>query len=223
LRLPAGEGVTEPVLVERPNDLDHFQRRLIEASRDARIDWVSRFVLPPVEELATEQLMETGVRPGWLIWAALALTIAAAVCCLRGWLGAALVLMLLSTPLDLVASRLATLRLRPLPARMTSRLALGPAAGLPLMALAWWEMRHDHGWGTLVLAAATIAFSEAMRIEKAGFPPEADSWLFSRRSAIFAAIPFAIAGAWTPYLVGLLFYAAISFFIVQHVRHSASG
>jgi len=221
LRLPAGEGAAEPILVDRAEDLESFERRLLQASRGTRTDWVSRYLLPPIEELATEQLMETRVRPVWLIWAALALSIAAAVCCLRGWLGAALVLMILSAPLDIVAGRLATLRLRPLAARMISRRLLGPAAGIPLMALAWWEMGHGHGWGTLVAAAATIAFSEAMRIEKTGLPADADPWLFSRRSAIAAAIPFALAGAWTPYLIGLLVYAAASFFIVQHVRHSA--
>ena len=39
---------------------------------------------------------------------------------------------------------------------------------------------------------------------------DGDLWLFSRRSAIFAAIPFALGGAWTSYLVGLLAYAAAS-------------
>jgi hypothetical protein len=220
IRLPAGESAAEPILVERPEDLDDFERKLLQASRGTRPDWVSRFLLPPVEELATEQLMETGVRPVWLIWAAVALTLAAAVCGLRGWLGAALVLMVLSTPLDLISSRLATLRLRPLSGRLVSRRMLDPAAGITLLALAWWEMSQGHGWGTLVAGTGTIAFSEAMRIEKTGFPPDADPWLFSRRSAIFAAIPFALAGAWTPYLIGLLIYAAASFFIVQHVRHS---
>jgi hypothetical protein len=220
LRLPAGEGVAEPILVERPEDLDDFQRKLLRASRGIRTDWVSRYLLPPVDELATEQLMESGIRPVWIIWAALALTLAASVCCLYGWLGAALVLMVLSSPLDIIASRLATLRLRPLAARLASRRFLGPAAGLTLLALAWWEMRHGHGWGTLVAAGGTIAFSEAMRIEKTGFPPDADPWLFSRRSAIFAAIPFALGGAWTTYLIALLLYAAVSFFTVQHVRHS---
>ena len=221
LRLPAGEGATEPILVERAEDLENFQRRLLEASRGMRSDWVSRYVLPPVEELATEQLMETAVRPIWLIWAALALTLAAAFCCTRGWLGAALILMLLTTPLYIVASRLATLRFRPLSARLPSRRALAPATGIPLLTLAWWEMSGGHGWGTLLAAAGTIAFAEAMRIEKTGFPADADPWLFSRRSAIFAAIPFALAGAWTGYLVALVLYAATSFFIVQHVRHSA--
>ena len=50
--------------------------------------------------------------------------------------------------------------------------------------------------------------------------PEGELWLISRRSAITLAVPFAIAGAWTSYLVALLAYAAISFFIVQHVRHA---
>ena len=60
--------------------------------------------------------------------------------------------------------------------------------------------------------------AEGARIERTGLP-EGELWLFSRRSAITLAIPFAIAGAWTSYLVGLLAYAAISFFIIQHVRH----
>ncbi|HWI89578.1 MAG TPA: NTP transferase domain-containing protein [Sphingomicrobium sp.] len=222
-RMPAGEAAAEPILVERPEDLETFERRLLQGSRGTRTDWVSRYLLPPIEELATEQLVETSVKPVWLMWAALVLSIAAAACCLRGWLGAALVLMIASTPLDIVASRLATLRLRPFAARMVSRRVLGPAAGVPLMALAWWEMGHGHGWGTLIAGAGTIAFSEAMRIEKTGFPADADPWLFSRRSAIVAAIPFALAGAWTPYLVGLLLYAAASFFVVQHVRHSTQS
>jgi hypothetical protein len=222
LRLSAAEAGPEPILVERPEDLDDFQRRLLQASRGGRSDWVSRFVLPPIEEMATEQLMETGIKPVWLIWAALVLTIAAAVCCARGWLGAGLVLMLLSTPLDIVAARLATLRLRPLAARLQSRRALEPAAALPLLAIGWWEM-GVHGWGTLLASVGTVALAEALRVEKSGLPPDTDPWLFTRRSAIFAAIPFAIGGAWTAYLIGLLLYAALSFFIVQRVRHSASG
>jgi hypothetical protein len=178
-------------------------------------------LLPPVEEFATERLMETPVRPIWLIWGAVALTLGGAFCFTRGWLGAGLGLLLLSTPLDIVASRLATLRLRPLVARLMSRLALWPAAGVALLALGWWEARHNTGWGALVSAVAAIAFAEAARIEKAAFGSDGDLWLFSRRSAILAAVPFAIGGAWTSYLVALLVYAAASFFIVQHVRHSS--
>jgi hypothetical protein len=57
-------------------------------------------------------------------------------------------------------------------------------------------------------------------VEKAGFPPDANLWLISRRSAIVGAIPFAIFGRWTPYLVILVVYAAASFFVLQNARHS---
>jgi hypothetical protein len=218
LRVSAADAGGEPLLAESAADLEDFQRKLVIASRGVRTDWVSRYLLPPLEEFATEQLMETALRPAWLVWASLGLTIAGAACFLRGWLGAGLGLLLLSTPLDLVASRLASLRLKPLPARMRSRLALWPAAGVALLALGWWEMRHLGGWGALVTAAGAAAFAHAMRIEKNALPTS-DPWLVSRRSAIFAAIPFALAGAWNSYLVALLIYAAMSFFIVQHVRH----
>jgi uncharacterized membrane protein SirB2 len=56
-----------------------------------------------------------------------------------------------------------------------------------------------------------------------GIPPSGDVWLFSRRSAIFLAIPFAVAGTWTAYLVGVLAYAALSFFILQRVRNLSSS
>ncbi|MEO6225286.1 MAG: NTP transferase domain-containing protein [Sphingomicrobium sp.] len=222
LRIPVPEGGAEPLLVERPEQLETFQRTLIAASRGARSDWASRFLLPPVEEFATHQLMETAVRPRWLIWSALGLSVGGALCFARGWLAAGLVLLGLSAPLDLVAARLASLRLRPLPVRMASRLALWPAAGIALLALGWWEMRNG-GWGTLLAAGVAAAFAEAARIEKAAMPSGGELWLFSRRNAIFAAVPFALAGAWTTYLLGLLIYAAISFFIVQHVRHSHSS
>lgn len=217
VRLPAASLGGDPLLAENAGDLHDFQRTLLIGSRGLRPDWVSRYLLPPIEEFATEQLMETGIRPAWLIWAALALTLAAAFCFGRGWLAAGLVMLLLSTPLDLVASRLASLRLRPLEVRMMSRLALWPAAGLALLALASWEMRSC-GWGALIGALAAVAFAEAARIERSGMQ-DGELWLFSRRSAIVLAIPFALAGVWTSYILVLLAYAAISFFIVQHVRH----
>jgi hypothetical protein len=223
-RVAVAAGGGEPLLVERAEQLEAFQRTLVAASRGARGDWASRFLLPLVEEFATEQLMETAVRPSWLIWTALGLTLGCALCFLWGWPIAGIVLLLLSTPLDLVAARLASQRLRPLPVRMWSRFALWPAAGLALAALGWWDMRLGGGeWGALLAAVATAAFAEAARIEKAAMPPGGELWLFSRRNAIFAAIPFVPFGAWTAYLLGLLGYAAISFFIVQHVRHSHSS
>jgi hypothetical protein len=221
LRVPVSGLGGDPMLAEKPDDLQDFQRSLMAGSRGLRPDWVSRYLLPPVEEFATEQLMETGLRPAWLMWAALGLTLAGAFCFGRGWLAAGLVLLLLSTPLDLIASRLASLRLKPLPVRMLTRLALWPSSGVALLALGWWET-WGSGWGAFISAVAAVAFAEAGRIERTGMQ-EGELWLFSRRSAIVAAVPFAVAGAWTSYIVALLVYAALSFFIVQHVRHQPTS
>jgi hypothetical protein len=92
-----------------------------------------------------------------------------------------------------------------------------------LLAIGLWEMRHGPGWGAVVTATAACGFAEAGRIEKATMPPGGDLWLFSRRNAAVLAIPFALGAVWTAYLVGLLVYAAISFFIVQRVRHNLTS
>ena len=223
LRIQAAEVGGEPLLAESADQLADFQRVLIQASRGARTDVASRYLLAPIEDFATEQLMETPVRPFWLVWAALVLTLGGAFCFTRGWLGAGLVLLILATPLDLIAGRLASLRLKPLPAKMLTRLALWPASGLALLAIGLWEMRHGPGWGALVAAAAGCAFAEATRIEKASMPAGGDLWLFSRRNTIALAIPFALGGVWTAYLLAVLAYAAISFFIVQRVRHNPTS
>ncbi len=223
-RRVAIEGETaEPLLVDKVEQLQNFEQRLIASSRGPRNDWVSRFLLPPLEEVATRQLLETAVKPSWLLLGAVALTLAGALCFTRGWLGAGLVLLILSTPLDLIASRLAVVRMRPLPTRSLSRRALWPAAGLALLALGWWETRHGTGWGSIVCAAATLAFAEAARIEKESLSVRSEPWLFSRRSAIFAAIPFALLGNWTAYLVAMFAYSTLSFFGIQHVRHARSS
>src|SRR5215217_790582 len=211
LRVPVSPGGGEPLLVDRPEQLQDFQKTLLAASRGARTDWVSRYLLPPVDELATEQLMDSNVRPGWLIWAALGLTIGATLAFLQGWPRLAIVFLLVSSPLDIIAARLATLRLRPLPSRMLSRAALWPAAGAALLALGLWQTRHGTGWGAVVTAACAVAFAEAARVEKGALAVPGEEWVISRRSAIFAAIPFAILGAWTTYLIFILVYAALSF------------
>jgi len=213
-----GEG-RGPFLSSGEEELAGFERRLLVASRTVREDVVSRYILPLVEELATEKLMETRVRPAWLMQAALAMTVGAAFCFSRGWVWAALALLILSTPLDLVAQRLAALRLRPLGPALLSRRLLWPAAGLALLALGWFEARHGSGWGAIMAALATAAFGEAGRIERTGIDVVRSEWLFSRRSAIWLALPFAAGGWWSAYLATAALYAAASLFFVQHIRH----
>jgi hypothetical protein len=208
-----------PFLATSEEATARYERRLLVASRTAREDAVSRYLLPVVEELATEKLMETAVRPAWLVQLALAMIVAAAFCFTRGWHWGALALLLVATPLDLVAQRLAMLRLQPLKSSMLSRRLLWPAAGITLLALGWFEARHGSGWGAFMAALAAAAFAEAGRVERQGRTLPGGEWHFSRRSAIWLAIPFAIGGWWSLYLGLLAFYAATSFFVAQHFRH----
>ncbi|MEO6433752.1 MAG: NTP transferase domain-containing protein [Sphingomicrobium sp.] len=211
----------EPILAESADQLGDFQRSLMAASRASRNDWPSRFILPPIEQFTTERLMETQVKPPLLIYAALALTVTAAFAFFEGWPVTGLGLLLLASPLDLIAARLANLRLQSLAVRMPSRRALWPAAGAALVALGWWAAQHGPGWAPAIAAISACAFAEAARIEKPHHNAVNDYWLFSRRGAIFAAIPFAIFGAWSVYLVAMWLHAAASFFVVQHARHHA--
>ena len=68
-------------------------------------------------------------------------------------------------------------------------------------------------------ALAAVGFAEAGRIERSGLALPAGEWQFSRRNAIWLAIPFAIGGWWSLYLALVALYAATSFFIAQHFRH----
>ena len=216
---PLAPGAGEPLLAESREDLGDLERHLIVASRGARRDWASRYFLPLIEELATEKLLETRVRPQSLVQSALLLSVAAAVAFALGWLWTGLVLLVVTTPLGLIARRLAALRLKPMPPRSISRRLLWPASGLALLALGWWQAAHGGGWGALFAGATAAAFAEAARIERGRLELPGEIWLLSRRNAILAAIPFAALGAWNAYLVALSLYAAASFFVVQHLNH----
>ncbi len=216
---PIAPGVGEPLLAETAEDLAGLERHLIVTSRGSRRDWASRYVLPAIEEFATEKLLDTAVRPEMLVQAAFLLAIGAAFAFASGWLWTGVILLVLTTPLGLIARRLAALRLRPMPARSLSRRLLWPATGIALLALGWWQSSHGGHWGALFAAVTAAAFAEAQRIEREKIELPGEIWLFSRRNAILASIPFAALGAWNSYLVALAAYAAISFLVVQHVNH----
>lgn len=220
--VPVAES-SEPLLARNSGDLAQFERSLVVASRGERSDLASRYVLPPVEEFATERLMQTSVPAEWLVHAALALMLAAAFAFTRGWLWPGIAMLVLSAPLDLVARRLGVLRLRPLRETALSARLLWPAAGFALIALGWWQARHGGGWGALLAAIVACAFAEAYRLERSHSEVQLPISLFSRRNAILGALPFAIAGAWTGYLLAVLAYAAISFFFVQFLVHRLSS
>ena len=211
----------EPLIAEAPGQLAAFEHGLVSASRGERHDWASRYVLPLVEDFATERLLDTPVRPQWLLWGAVGLNLVAAIAFLSGWLWTGLGLAVLATPLDLIAVRLAKLRLRPIARESLSCRLLWPTAGAMLLALAWRLWDDGAGWGPLAAALAGLAFAEAARIERRGVEVPRLAWLFSRRNAVLAAVPLAIVTGWTLTIVALGLYAATSFFFVQYVRNAS--
>jgi CheY-like chemotaxis protein len=219
LTIPVAAEAGEPVLANSAEELNALDRQLLVSSRGSRRDWASRYALPIVEEYATEGLLNTRVKPERLLDAAVLTMLAAVFAFSTGWLWAGMALLVLSTPLDLVARRLAALRLRPLSPRSTMRRLLWPTAGLALLALGWWISRNGGGWGAFYAALVTAAFAEAARIERGNTELPGQIWLFSRRNAILGAVPFALFGAWTTAIVGLSLYAAASFFFAQYAKH----
>jgi hypothetical protein len=217
--VPLAPGSGDPLLAESSADLADLERHLIVASRGSRRDWASRYVLPIVEELATEKLIETRIAPESLVQGALALSVGATVAFAFGWLWTGLAMLVVTTPLGLIARRLAALRLKPMAARYLPKRLLWPAAGAALLALGWWQAQHGSGWGALFAAGTAASIAEAARIEAEKLEIPGQLWLLSRRNAILAAIPFAAFGAWTFYLVALAIYAGVSFFVAQHVNH----
>ncbi|MEQ7872569.1 hypothetical protein ABDK56_00985 [Sphingomonas sp. ASV193] len=216
---PVAEGSAGPLLAEGPEALQGFERQLILASRGGRDDATALYLLPMIEDVAVERLMETRVTPAALSWSAVGLTLAAALCFTRSLVVAAMVMLSLSLPLDLIARRLALLRLRPVPAKDLARRLLWPASGLALLAAGMFAARHGSGWGAIVAALAAAAFAEASRIEAIGATIPGKPWLVSRRNAIVAALPFAAAEAWPAYLALLALGSAAGFFYIQHVQH----
>ena len=214
---------SEPLLASNAEQLQGFERSLITGSRIDRPDIASRYILAPIEDFATERLIDSNVRPQWLLIAALILTLGGAFAFTRGWLWGGLAALILSTPLDLIAKRLGILRLNPLPRRSLTRALLWPAAGLAILALGLWQSNHGGGWGALLAAATAVTFAQAYRLELKPAPEARQLWTFSRRNAILGAIPFAVFGGWTTLLVALLAYAALSFFFVQYVGHRVAS
>ena len=213
LRIAVAGGIGgEPLLVESAEQLQDFQRTCWSPRRAApRSDWASRFILPLVEEFATEQLMETAVRPGWLIWAALGLTLGAArSASLRGWLGAGLVLLLLLRRRSTWSQPACdACGLRPLP-RGCGRSALVAGRGHRLACARLVGVALRSGLGCARLPRWLPRPSPKRR---------GSSERRCRRRATVAVLapqrdlrrdPLRAVGAWTAYLIALLAYAAMS-------------
>jgi hypothetical protein len=218
------DGAALPLTIaESAADLDEAESRIVEGASGARDDWASVYLLSPVEHSLTAMLMPTSVTPDWLHLLAVTLTGLAAFLFAGDWLWIGGLFMLLATPLDGIAERLAALRMQKSSGRGWARAALPYLAAAALAALGY-SLSKTAGWGTLAVVIATIAFLAALRGETADTEIRGRTFLAERKGMSWAMLPFAVTGAWVTGLGALAIYAAGSFFWAQrqvHARKSA--
>jgi hypothetical protein len=206
------------VIAQSAEDLAEVQSLIVEGSAAGRGNWISRYLLSPVEQAATYALMPTSVTPGWLYLAAAVTTGLAATLFTRGWLGIGMLLLLLATPLDGTADRLAVLRMQRRVEPDWWSYTLPIVSGMALAALGY-ALSSERGWGCLALVATTIAFLIALRGEIPGPDIPGRIWLAEPKGMTWLLLPFAVTGRWVTGLTALACYAAGSFFWAQRHAH----
>jgi hypothetical protein len=162
--------------------------------------------------------MPTRVMPEWLRLLAVAMTGFGAYCFAVGWLWAGALLLLLSTPLDDIADRLATLRMQSHGEASWWSYLLPAFAGAALLSLAY-SLSWTSGWGCLVLALTTLAFHAALWLEVGEREIDGKIILAERKGMIWLMLPFAVTNNWLAGLLALGCYAAGSFFWAQRQVH----
>lgn len=199
------------------NDLGGLERQILAVASESRGGWASR-LLAPVERMLTLAIMGGRIAPSMLGSAAGALTAAGAGAMLYGWLRTGLALMLLATPLEGAAERLARIRMQEDAGRSWWGALIPALAGGALLALAY-KLAVPFGWGMVLLAVVTLAFLIALGIETNGRPVRGQLLLAERRGLTWLMLPFAVAAAWNAGLALLFAYAAASFFWAQRQVH----
>ncbi len=214
-----GDTAEEPLVVaEGPTDLAQLEMRIVASSAARRRDWVSRWLLGPLESAMTRMLMPGGMTPSLVGLGAVAFWTFSLIAFGAHWRGTGIALALLATPLEGIAERLGLLRMRLSSEEGWWTHILPFLSGGALLALAW-SLTPERGWGCLVLALATIVFQIALVVEMGGRRGPGAVWLAERKGLAWLLLPFAATGWWSGGLGVLAAYAAASFFWVQRKVH----
>ena len=208
----------ELAIVERREDFAELQRRMLSSIAWASPNWVSRYILAPIELLATRAIMTKDVTPTMIGSVAVALAALAVVAFGFDWRWLGLVPMVLAMPLEGIALRLARLRLKRIGEHAWWRILLPVLEGAALLALAYRLIASD-GWGILLTAVVAILFLVALRREIGTREVKGAVFLADRHSLLIVMLAFALAAQWSAGIVVLLAYAAASFFWAQDQAH----
>jgi len=179
--------------------------------------WPARFLYTPFARAVAGALIERTMPSRWLRWGAILGTALGAAALGRGWLAAAMALLIASSAVDALGRLLAGLRLMRVGPGDRLSLLRGVIAGVALLLFGW--HRLDIGWAPLAVAAFTVATMAALgreegMLRRTGGAPSI--WTADVNALILLFTPFAAARATVPGLIALALYAALSFGIVQH-------
>ena len=205
-------------IAQKAGDLVEAQALIVESAKARRGSWISRYLLAPFEQSLTRLLMSAAITPAWLYISAAVLGSIAAILFAKGWLGAGMALLLLATPLDGTAERLAMLRMEPSEPPDWWGYTMPAVASIVLIALGV-TLAGMFGWGCYTLVAVTLAFMAALHLEAKEQEIDARIWLAEPKAMAWLLLPFAISGHWVAGLWVLALYVAGSFFWAQRQVH----
>jgi hypothetical protein len=214
--LPAEGAVA---ILDREEDLDLLERRIVADADEAGGGWMDR-LLAPVERFGTALLMGGRISAQLIGFGAALLTGLGAAAFYLHWPWTGLACLLVATPLEGVARRLARLRMQDGIRRSWWIYLVQLFAGAALVVLAY-GLYATQGWGVVLLAFTTLAFLIALRIEVDGKRVRGALFLAERKGMIWLMLPFAAFGYWQAGLAALFAYAAASFFWAQREAHAA--
>jgi hypothetical protein len=215
VHLPAEGAVA---ILDREEDLDLLERRIVADADEARGGWMDR-LLAPIERIGTAFLMGSRISSQLIGFAAALLTGlgAAAFYFHYNWIG--LVSLLIATPLEGIARRLARLRMQD-GIRQSWWAYLVQLFGAAAMVLLAYGLAAAEGWGMILLAFNILAFLVALEIETEGKRVRGATFLAERKGMTWLMLPFAAFGYWPAGLAVLFAYAAASFFWAQREAHA---
>lgn len=208
-------------IIDGANDIAALEKRIVAHAAEARGSWTSR-ALAPIERVLTSFVMASPLTPPIIGTAAAVLTALGAGAFAWGWYWAGLALLLVATPLEGTALRLARLRMQEDAGRSWWSNLIPAFVSAGVVALSYGLAPVD-GWGVVLLALMVILFLVAQRIETGGREIRGALLLADRKGLTWLLLPFALFGAWTAGLSVLFAYAAGSFFWAQHQSHHGTA
>jgi hypothetical protein len=178
---------------------------------------LDRYVFDPVARAVAPRVMSAMIDPSWLRGGAAALLGIAALTLIAGWRWPALIMALLSGPVDALGRHLRSLRLRMRRDQGRWTQVRRATAAAALLALGY-NLR-EFGWGSLALAAATLGFMTALYEHERliGRPTPRPLWPAEPDALIWLLLPFALAGWWPAGLAAQAVFALGSLLAIQRL------